>query len=948
MAVAAKANSGAILAAYANMAIIYQATSDRKNYVETLHKINVLDPTNARALAQLAIIASGDHHYDEADVYANRTIALKPSKDILSSVRFVKGSVAVSRRDFLEAAREFGESARLTPSNALAHFNYGLALAEQKRYDDALKQVELGARLDPANGHIKDYLGKLRGYVAALPHRSSSVPLTQFDAILKKDPHNNAALLGRAQQLAQMGRVGDAISAYLDTIAEAPESFEAHFGVAALYRKEGSFVPAKQQFQKAQQISEKAKQPSNTIKALNGLAGVELAEGLTLADFHQRSQDFTLSETHVKQAILLDPKQMELKSLLGRVYEAESRFKDAGDVYREILVSLPDNVAVYTRLSMTYKSQRDIPNYVKVWKEYQLKRPDDPTSYEYIAQIYNDTGQYEQAVATIGEMLKRKLTNSVIASARVFMGQDLAQLKRPEEARAEFTTVLGMSPSKLQPQFALQEKAALEAEQRTALKALAGLAGGENKTDDAIGYLNDLKQREAEIYRGSDRLPDGEVYKSIATLYERSKRIDKAIKEYQDMARVLPSDPVPHEELGRLYESLKKIDAAAAEYSSGAALSGKDPVPDQLKIAQMYQRNQMVDKAIATLEKLYAANQKNIEIMTTLADVYRLAKQDEKALAVYDALVKVNATLAWVQDKRAACLVNLRRYPEAEAVFVQEITRNPTAGRQSYTDLAHVYGLEGRAAAFLDFIKPRFEKSPNNATAMAVVYDEYVRLGKEADGQAYISDVIDKHPAYRRICLEAYANLLQVEKHNAASLAIYRKVANENSKDIAAWINLADQLDYNGEHEAANKIYLDQITRADLPLPQRASLQRKLAMRYAQQQKLPESRALFQKIFNDEKRDFDAAMRLGDLIEKTGTPTEAIAFYQSLLPVQTYPLIVRVDIHNRSGSLYEKLNKKADAVEEYRATLKLDPDNAVANAAIKKIQGSPNSQAAAH
>jgi hypothetical protein len=132
---------------------------------------------------------------------------------------------------------------------------------------------------------------------------------------------------------------------------------------------------------------------------------------------------------------------------------------------------------------------------------------------------------------------------------------------------------------------------------------------------------------------------------------------------------------------------------------------------------------------------------------------------------------------------------------------------------------------------------------------MAVVYDEYVRLMKETEGQVYIAGVVEKSGAVRRTCLQEYANLLQLHKHNAACLDIYRRIANENPKDISAWMGLADELDYNSQRDDANQVYVDQIARTDLKPTDLFSLRYKLATRYFQQSKLQQARALFQVIF---------------------------------------------------------------------------------------------------
>lgn len=942
LAIGVKLNTTPILSAYSTIAIIDHLLGDNKDYAETLHKIIDMDPKNAAAFAQLALIDSMEHDLGAAEMYANKALALKPPKNVESTVHFVKGNAAVARKDFVAAAQEFGEAASLLPTNTMAHFNCGLALAELKRYSDAQKELEAAHKLDPKNPRINEYLGKLKTYLAALKAQPTSpTAATKFDADIQKDPHNGRALLGRARELEKKGRTSDAETAYVQALQVVPDSFEGHFNLAHLYLNDKKYISSREQYKSAQQVAAKAGSVENGARAYGGLAAAEMQEGMSLPDYRERTQAFAGAETHVKQAIDMDPKEADFKILLGRIYAEQSRFKDAGDLYRKMLEGSPNDVSLYVRLANTYKALRDLNGVVKVWKEYQALKPEDPTSYEYITEIYNQFGKYQEAADTVKEMLKRDLTNSVKADATVVLGQDLIELKNVEEARSDFKKVLGMTPSQVPASFMLGEKAALEAAQRLALKALAGEAAKENKFDEAIGYLNELKKREAEIYRSSGQPPDGEVYKNIAVLYERSKRIDKAMAEYQDMARVVPADPVPHEEMGRMLDEQKKIDAAAAEYTRASKLNKKDAVQDLMKISDMYQRNGLLDKAVTELEALRDKNPSKVEVLTALALLYRRTKQDEKALKIYDEIIKTNPSQGWVQDARAQCMINLHRYADAETVFVEEITRNPKAGRQTYADLARDYALQGKADKFLEFMKPRFERDPTNSTAMAVVYDAYAEEQKETEGQAYIVSVIEKSGVSRRTCLQEYATLLQINKHKPESLEIYKRVARENPTDVSAQVSLAEQLDFNGFKDEANQIYADLIARPGSKPDELYNLRYRLATRYFQQHKLPEARAIFQTMFNNNNKNFDVAMRLGDLIEKTGTPSDAIAFYKGLLGIQTYILMVRVDIRNRLGNLYEAVNKLDDAVSQFTEALKLDPDNAIANAQLKKLQTKP-------
>ena len=939
MATDAKARPEAFIAAYTNIASIYQLQSDKANYVAALRKILEYDPKDSRTDAQLAIVATTDHNYPEALKLANRVLVLKPTPQIASSAHFIKGNIAVSHKDFKTGASEFGMASRLMPSNSLAHFNYGLALAELKRYDDALAELQTSLKLDSSNKRAQEYYDKLKAFVLARPSiQNPNAPAkTEYDAVLKQDPKNFAALLGKARVLVQMNRPLEAISSYIAAVGVMPKSYDAVSELANIYQTGQNYPNAITFYKKAIELAVALKDKNKEAGCLSNLAYCETMEGTSLGDIHQKAEMLSSAEKHAKRSIEISPEDADKIVQLGRVYNAEGRFPDAEAVYRDLVNRHPDTLKYYNLLAGTFQSRLDVPGFVKAWKIYQARHPEDPTSYEYIVDIYNRTRDYKNAITALQALLSKKnLTNSAIASSRVRLGQDYAELRLYNEARAEFKRVLAMNPSVVEEKYRMQETSALEAEQRLALKALAGLAGLEKRSDEAIGYLNDLKRREAALTHNGSQPVEPDVYKSIAILYEQSNRVDLAIEEYQAMSRALPTNPLASEELGRLYESRKQIDLAADSYRKAATLTPKDPIPNLMKISDMYRRNHLMDKAVKQLETMHGSNPKSVEVLTALGEVYQQTSQDEKALATYNAIVAENPNLHWVQDRRATMLVKLKRFAEAEAIYTKEIDTPAGANRQIYEDLFHAYTAEGHPEKCLAFIKPRLEKAPANNNLMAVTYDQYVREQHEAEGQAYISALIERSKPYRRAAQEAYAEILQVHRHNDKSLAIYKSIATEFPKDLLAQINLVNQLDYNGLADEANRIYTEQISRPDLAKDQRKSLKRQLADRYVRQNHLALAEALYRDLYDSNNADFDAAMRLGALVEKR-SGDDGLAFYTKLLGIASYPSIVIVDIHNRMGAILEGQKKGAEAIAHYRETLKLDPDNSIATAGLHRL-----------
>ncbi len=60
------------------------------------------------------------------------------------------------------ACEEFGAAARLNPQNARTHFNHGVLLAKQNRFDDAEREFETTLQLEPNYAKAQEYLAQLR------------------------------------------------------------------------------------------------------------------------------------------------------------------------------------------------------------------------------------------------------------------------------------------------------------------------------------------------------------------------------------------------------------------------------------------------------------------------------------------------------------------------------------------------------------------------------------------------------------------------------------------------------------------------------------------------------------------------------------------------------------------------------------------------------------------
>jgi len=122
---------------------------------------------------------------------------------------FVRGMLLLERGDSTAALAAFDAAIALDPDLAPAHHARGNTLASLGRPDAALQGLACARRLDPCNATIPVRVGHLQ-----IQLNEFAQALDAFEAALALDARNAAALQGRAQCLAVLGRPAEAVASY--------------------------------------------------------------------------------------------------------------------------------------------------------------------------------------------------------------------------------------------------------------------------------------------------------------------------------------------------------------------------------------------------------------------------------------------------------------------------------------------------------------------------------------------------------------------------------------------------------------------------------------------------------------------------------------------------------------------------------------------------------------
>ena len=172
-----------------------------------------------------------------------------------------KGLSYYEAGDYEKAAEYFSRALSMDNSDLEIHNNYGMALLQQKKYDEALREFEIVLVNSPSASH-PDRLNKfaIRGKgLVYIQKQSYTDALTCFNNALDIKAESGwdiDILFYKANTLECMGYRTSAIDIYTEILSRNEKSEKAYQSRADLYRIEGKSDEALADYMKALEISE--------------------------------------------------------------------------------------------------------------------------------------------------------------------------------------------------------------------------------------------------------------------------------------------------------------------------------------------------------------------------------------------------------------------------------------------------------------------------------------------------------------------------------------------------------------------------------------------------------------------------------------------------------------------------------------------------------------------
>jgi tetratricopeptide (TPR) repeat protein len=343
-------------------------------------------------------------HWRNSDTLWTHTLTFA-SNNPLAEINF--GDALLDEGKVDEAIPHLQQALQLNPNYAEARNNLGNALFQKGEVDDAITQIQQALELKPNFAEAHFNFGN-----ALLQKGEVNEAITHFQYALQIKPDYADARNNLGNALLQTGGVDGAIAQFQQALQIKPNYAEAHYNLGNALLKMGRVNDAIVQFRQALQIK------PDYAKAHNNLGSVLLQKG---------SVDEAIA--HDQEAIRINPDFADAQNNLGNALLQKGDVTDAIAHFHLALQIKPDLAEAQNNLAwlLATSPQASVRNGSQALtlasQANQLTGGGNPIVLRTLAAAYAETGRFSEAVEAAQSALQLAETQSNTALADTLRSQ---------------------------------------------------------------------------------------------------------------------------------------------------------------------------------------------------------------------------------------------------------------------------------------------------------------------------------------------------------------------------------------------------------------------------------------------------------------------------------------------------------------------------------------------
>jgi predicted TPR repeat methyltransferase len=302
--------------------------------------------------------------YAELETQVSALLAKHPNASF--AWQLLGGALQMQGKDALAA---FQKVAALSPNDAGAHFNLGVAYKSAGQLESAAVSYRRALTLKP------DYLeaiSNLGNVLQDLAQHDEAVRC--YRRVLVINPTNADAYYKLGNLLRELGQLDEAVINYLQAVKFKPNSAQVHSDLGSALNKLGNASAASQHFQRAIEID------PQFAEAHYNLGNVFSARGL-----------FEQAEASFRSALQAKPDFIEAHNNLGFMLRQQGRLEEAISSYRAAISLNPNYADAYGNLAGVLKIQGKFEEALSCYQQQAKLAPSNSVALHQIASLTGET-----------------------------------------------------------------------------------------------------------------------------------------------------------------------------------------------------------------------------------------------------------------------------------------------------------------------------------------------------------------------------------------------------------------------------------------------------------------------------------------------------------------------------------------------------------------------------
>lgn len=218
----------------------------------------------------------------------------------------------------------FERALKVTGKNGLIHYNLGVVLLHEKRYEESIQEFATSIAIDSSRANAHNNLGAA---LHAMGRIEQAVP--HFEEALRIDPTHSAANYNLGSALTRLGRDAEALHPLKEAIHLDPQNIEAFYNLGNALMNTGNLDEAERTYRHVLQLDSK-----------------HLDARLNLGNTLLRAGRVPEAIEMYQWVIRENPTRVDARINLGHAYAAIGAHKEALEAFREAARLDPKNADV--------------------------------------------------------------------------------------------------------------------------------------------------------------------------------------------------------------------------------------------------------------------------------------------------------------------------------------------------------------------------------------------------------------------------------------------------------------------------------------------------------------------------------------------------------------------------------------------------------------------------